>query len=330
MAAQPRNIIVTVVDDSGDPLQSATVTLISGGNSQVLTSDANGQCTFPNLPPGQYKLLIAREGFNTRAASVTLTDVADADVRVEMKVIDVETVAAERSRFFMFLTGLQYTFLGVLAIVFAIILIMGIYRSPVDLSNKEAARGMITYVVSVVTVAIGMFLVVGAAFLSGSKDLEKRFAFGKDVFTVLVGVLGTVMGFYYGQTGTGGAGGANANTNANAQPPAAQTLQISTPQANPSTPRINTNFTVTADISGGEAPYKYTITFTDPNAVTGPAATDVESTDGKINRTFTVANVSTIANKPVGFTIKASDKDKKKEGTNDKGTFTPAAAAPGP
>ena len=323
-----RNIIVAVFDDSGDPLQSATVTLTGNGNPQVLSTDANGQCTFPNLPAGQYKLLISHDGFNTRAASVTLTDVADADVRVEMKVIDVETVAAERSRFFMFLTGLQYTFLGVLAIVFAVILIMGLYRSNMDLSVKDTARGMITYVVSVVTVAIGMFLVVASAFLSGSKDLEKRFAFGKDVFTILVGVLGTVMGFYYGQTAASGAGGTNTNTNNQQQ--AAQTLQISTPQANPATPRINTDVTVTADISGGDPPYKYTITFTDPNAVTGPPATEVESTDGKINRTFRVANLSTLANKAVGFTIKASDKDKKKEGTNDKGTFTPSAAPPGP
>jgi hypothetical protein len=60
--------------------------------------------------------------------------------------------------------------------------------------------------------------------MSGSKDLEKRFAFGKDVFTVLIGVLGTVMGFYYGQTTAGGAG-----ANANNQGQTAQTLQISAP-----------------------------------------------------------------------------------------------------
>ena len=77
MAAQLPKIVVTVVDDSGNSLQGATVTLTGGDNPQVLATDANGRCTFPNLPAGQYRLLIAREGFNTRAASVTLTDAAD-------------------------------------------------------------------------------------------------------------------------------------------------------------------------------------------------------------------------------------------------------------
>lgn len=70
--------------------------------------------------------------------------------------------------------------------------------------------------------------------MSGSKDLEKRLAFGKDVFTVLMGVLGTVMGFYYGQTGR------NVNANAN-QAQTAQTLQISAPQVNPAAPKLITN-----------------------------------------------------------------------------------------
>lgn len=114
--------------------------------------------------------------------------------------------------------------------------------------------------------AIGLFLVVGAAFMSGSKDLEKRFAFGKDVFTVLVGVLGTVMGFYYGQTAAGAGG-----------------------------------------------------------AITGSQATNVDSSDGKINRTFKLADLATLAGKPVAFTITATDNDKKNEGKNDKGTFTPTS-----
>ena len=327
MAAQLRNIIVTVIDDSGDPLQNATVTLMGGNNPQVRATDQTGQCTFQTLPAGRYRLLVSQEGFNTRALIVNHTDLADSQVRAEMKVVDEGTTSEKSRTFFRILTGLQYLFLAGLALVFAIVLIRGI-KVDMDLSNKEAARGLITFVVSVVTVAIGLFLVVGAAFMSGSKDLEKRFTFGKDVFTVLVGVLGTVMGFYYGQAGAGGAGGnangnvnANANANANTQQQAAQGLQISAPQVNPAAPRINTEFTVTANVSGGEGPFIYTVTFDNPNAITTPAQ-NVTSDTANINRKFTLANTAA-AGQPIGFTINATDKNQKK-GTSAKATFTPS------
>lgn len=316
MAAQPRNIVVTVVDDAGNSLPDATVTLTGTGTPQALATDANGQCTFPNLPAGQYRLLVAHQGFNTRAASVTLTDAADIAERVEMRVVDEATVPARRRGVFEILTFLQYLALAGLAVPFVILLYKGLNNGNLDLSNKEAARGMITFVVSVVTVAIGLFLVVGAAFMSGSKDLEKRFAFGKDVFTVLIGVLGTVMGFYYGQTATGAA------ANANNQSQTAQTLQISAPRADPATPRINTDFTVTADISGGEGPFTYTVTFDNANAITTPAV-DVPSESANISRKFTLANSPDLAAQPIGFTITATDKNKK-TGTSERGTFTPS------
>lgn len=320
MAAQPRNIIVTVVDESSDPLQGATVTLIGGNSPQVLTTEANGECTFSNLPPGQYRLLIAREGFNTRAASVTLTDAADANVRVEMRVVEEETV--KKSGFFTFLTGFQYLALAGLAVPFVILLYRVLINPSLDLSKTEAARGMITFVVSTITVGIALFLVLGSAFISGSKDLDKRFAFGKDVFTILVGVLGTVMGFYYGQAATGGAN-TNTNTNANNQQVVAQTLQLSAPQANPAAPKVNTDFTVTAIISGGEGPFTYSVTFDNPSAITNPAV-DVTSDTANISRNFRLANIPTLAGQQIGYTIKATDKNKK-TGTSVKGTFTPTS-----
>ena len=315
----PANIIVTVVDDSGDPLANAAVTLTGGNTPQVLATEANGQCTFPNLPPGQYRLLVVREGFNTRAASVTLTDAADATVKVEMKVVEEE--AAKKSRFFTFLTGFQYLALAGLAVPFVVLLYTVLSKDNLDLSQTASARGMITFVVSVITVGIGLFLVLGSAFISGSKDLDKRFAFGKDVFTILVGVLGTVMGFYYGQAAAGGANN-NTNTNTNNQQQAAQTLQISVPQANPAAPKVNTDFTVTATVSGGEGPFIYTVTFDNPSAITNPAV-DVTSDSANISRKFTLANTPALAGQQIGYTIKATDKNKKTGSV--KGTFTPTS-----
>jgi len=313
MAAQFKNLIVNVFNDSSEPLANAAVTLMGTGTPQVLQTAANGQCTFSTLPSGNYKLMIAREGFNTRATSVTHTDTAETSVKVIMKVVDEES-AGGKSRIFQILTVVQYLLLGLLAVGFAWAISKGFTDKNLDLSNKEAARGMITYVVSVVTVAIGLILVMSAAFLSGSKDLEKRFAFGKDVFTVLVGVLGTVMGFYYGQTAA--AGGA-ANTQGQGQ-----TIQISAPQLNPPAPKVGTDFTLTTTLTGGEKPYTYTVTFSNPAAITGTPVVNAASADGTINHKFTVANTPALAGQPITYKIEVKD-SKGATGIFEKGTFTP-------
>jgi hypothetical protein len=312
MAAQFKNIIVKVVDDSGGPLQNAAVTLLGGASPQVLATDASGQCTFSAVPPGPYRLMIVGEGFNTQATSVTHTDTADKTVTITMKVVNEESAGGKRSFFFHVLTGLQYAFLATLAVVFAIVLYQGFHNSTLDFSNTNSARGMITFVVSVVTVGIALILVMGAAFMSGSKDLDKRFAFGKEVFTVLVGVLGTVMGFYYGQAAATGAGNVPG-----------QTIQIAEAKVDPPTPIINKEFTLTANITGGTAPYKYTVTFKNKDAITGTPQVDVVSNDGSIKQKFTLANTPALAGQPLGYTIATTDKNGLKG--SFEGTFTPTS-----
>jgi hypothetical protein len=310
----PANIIVTVVDDTGDALQNAAVTLTGNGNPQMLVTDANGVCTFPNLAAGKYRLVVVHEGLNTTAMVVQHEEAAESNVRVVLKVVE-EAGARSGKGFFRILTAVQYVFLFLIAAVFAVVLYQGIAGSNLDLGDTNAARGMITFVVSVVTVAIALILVMSSAFLSGSKDLDKRFAFGKDVFTILVGVLGTVMGFYYGQTAS--ANPAN-NNGAAGQP----TIQISEPQLSSATPKLNTEFTLTTAITGGEAPYNYIVMFDNPKAIKNPPAADTKSDDGKISQKFTVAEDATLAGKPVGFEIKVKDK-KGVEVTSKKTTFTP-------
>lgn len=67
------------------------------------------------------------------------------------------------------------------------------------LQNAEKTRGLITFSVAIVTVAIALIMVFYLVFGEGDKEQVKdRFTFGKDVLMVFVGILGTVMGFYYG------------------------------------------------------------------------------------------------------------------------------------
>ncbi len=314
MAAPLKDIIVNVLDDSGNALANAAVTLLGGATPQVLQTDAAGRCTFPAVAPGNYRLIVVSDGLNSRAQNVTHTATANSTVTVNMKVVDEESHASKRSLIFQLLTVFQYLLFGALAVGFAWVLSKG-FPKELDLSNKDAARGMITYVVSVVTVAIGLLLVVSAAFLSGSKDLEKRFAFGKDVFTVLVGVLGTVMGFYYGQTAAAGG-----PTNTPGQ--TGQTIQISAPQLTPP-PRVGAEFTMTANITGGEKPYTYTVTFSNPAAITGNPSVPPQ-TDGTISQKFGIAGTAP-PNQAITYKIDVTDKNGLK-GTIDKQTFTPTPA----
>lgn len=60
------------------------------------------------------------------------------------------------------------------------------------------ARGLITSLVVLATVTIALTLVFGLSY-SKNESFEKRFALGKDVLTIFIGLLGTIMGFYYAE-----------------------------------------------------------------------------------------------------------------------------------
>jgi hypothetical protein len=62
------------------------------------------------------------------------------------------------------------------------------------MSNIEYARGLITYLFAVVTIGTAVVLVVSA--LTGGDD--KSLARGKDILSLLLGVFGTIVGFYFG------------------------------------------------------------------------------------------------------------------------------------
>jgi hypothetical protein len=63
--------------------------------------------------------------------------------------------------------------------------------------TAAAARGLITFLVVLITIAIALILTL-LAFFSNSRDLKERFALGKEILTLLIGVLGTIIGFYFG------------------------------------------------------------------------------------------------------------------------------------
>jgi hypothetical protein len=67
------------------------------------------------------------------------------------------------------------------------------------LARPEQARGLITFLFAVATVGIALVIVL-AVFLStgGKEEVSERFQMGKDVLALLMGVFGTILGFYFG------------------------------------------------------------------------------------------------------------------------------------
>jgi hypothetical protein len=89
------------------------------------------------------------------------------------------------------------TLVGLLTIGGLLWLILG--GAVTAFKDPDQARGMITFAVAIVTVAIALILLFYIVFASGEREeMKERFTFGKDVLMVFVGILGTIMGFYYG------------------------------------------------------------------------------------------------------------------------------------
>ena len=130
------------------------------------------------------------------------------------------------------LTVFQYLLIGVVTLAFVGVVIFGAYKlqvfsTDVNLikSADDGARILITFLVAVATVAIAFLAILTAMVI---REYKERFALAKEVLTLLVGILGTIVGFYFGT-----AGNSIQNTNANANITANKTVD---PSSN-----INTN-----------------------------------------------------------------------------------------
>jgi hypothetical protein len=139
-----------------------------------------------------------------------------------------------------------------------------------SLQEIEVARGLITFLIAIATVAIALILAL-YAFTGDSGEFKERFAMGKEVLTILIGVLGTIVGFYFGSA-------KQAKPQAEA---VATEIQIIPPFISNDQPAKGDTTTIFSVISGGKAPYKYSITF-DPSII--PPIKDISSSDGIVKQ----------------------------------------------
>jgi hypothetical protein len=127
------------------------------------------------------------------------------------------------------------------------------------LTDPPFARGLITFIISVATIGLA-FVLVCESFAAGSDDkFDERFRRAREILALLMGILGTIVGFYFGS-----AQQSNVGPLGIAQIKAADRQLITY-------------------VSGGSPPYRYSISSTDPAFKT---IKDKTSQDGWIVETF--------------------------------------------
>jgi hypothetical protein len=191
-------------------------------------------------------------------------------------------------------SAVQYLVFGGLAFLVLTLLFIGVLQGSLTsyLTNIPSARGLITFLIAIGTIAIAVILTLASVVMSAdnSDELKERLSKGKEILTVLVGVLGTIVGFYFANN-VGGTAKLN--------------VVIGTP-AERQEFKVGDEVNVLAFASGGEQPYQSpTITAKD-SAGTKLDATATINDQGVFRSRFTPGVAGRVT-----FTIEVKDKSAK-------------------
>src|ERR1022692_4590744 len=139
------------------------------------------------------------------------------------------------TRFLSFLPAIGAAAVGLVGLGLCGAIVWGLFthNSIVrELGNADLARGVITFVFAIGTIGIALLVVLGA--LIGDHS-DTQLGRAKEVMTILIGVFGTILGFYFGAA------------NVNSQKLEVADIRITDKQ-------------LTTHVAGGTPPYRYSIT----------------------------------------------------------------------
>jgi hypothetical protein len=183
----------------------------------------------------------------------------------------------------------QYVVFFVIGLAFIGLIIWGISSRKGFLDSLEdikVARGLITFLIAIATVGIALILTLSAITSDGDGQQE-RFERGRQILAVFVGILGTIVGFYFGSS-------------PEAQ---AKSIQVSPAVITNEQPKKGEKTTIISYITGGDSPYVYSISF-DPAVI--PEIKNATAKDGVIREEITIPPTID-ADKEVKFQIDVRD-----------------------
>lgn len=140
-----------------------------------------------------------------------------------------------------------------LIIIFGIFALIGAAMFGIDsgvlrsMGKLEFARGLITYLFAVVTIGTAVVLVVFTLSSGSSEEIEKKFQRGKEILSLLLGVFGTIVGFYFGSVSRDSTG------------VEASSLKLTPLLLSQARVAKGQQLSVTAAASGGTPPYRYNL-----------------------------------------------------------------------
>jgi len=129
-----------------------------------------------------------------------------------------------------------------LVVVFVFIgwAVWGGSRPLVDqLPNQEFARGLITLLFVLFTIGFAAIVLIHGLFVSDVTQEDRRFARGREVLGLFIGIVGTIVGFYFGSAEK-----------------APTKLDVAVNAQRQSEKKV----AISAHVAGGTPPYQFTIT----------------------------------------------------------------------
>ena len=131
------------------------------------------------------------------------------------------------------------------------------------MADSRFARGLITYLFATVTIGTAILLIVAALTAPVTKEEERRFERGKEVLSLLLGLFGTIVGFYFGsEMGTAG--------------PETSQLELTAPLLGSTELTSGQKTTITAHVSGGTPPYRFALSLEEDAALDYSSAVGVD------------------------------------------------------